>query len=445
MKPVPFLFLFCGFNLQLNSHLIKGVFHPDNQAFRIATTMAHPFDTAQPAKIQDDTVFLAGLLGKYPQYFSRILQNRSYYRVQIIYTQIDRDGVNNPSFRNYYFNVNRQTYFYPASTVKMPVALLALQKLRELGLPGLDKNSSMLTEMDYSGQTAVLNDPTTPDGRPTVGNYIKKIFLVSDNDAFNRLYEFLGQEYIHQHLQNMGCEDARILHRQEISLTDDENRHTNPVSFFDPSGKFLYQQPMQSSRAKFSSEPDSIGQGYYQKGQLINHAMDFSKKNRIGLEDLHRILRSIIFPGSFQAAQRFNLTEEDYNFVYQYMSQYPSESKYPYYDTANNWDAFGKFLFWGSEKGSLPKNIRIFNKEGDAYGFLTDLSYFTDLDRRIEFLLSATIYCNSDGILNDDNYDYDSVGLPFMKQLGRVIYDYELRRNRAHAPNLSKFRLKYEK
>ena len=104
-----------------------------------------------------------------------------------------------------------------------------------------------------------------------------------------------------------------------------------------------------------------------------------------------------------------------------------------------------QILFWGSEKGSLPKNIRIFNKEGDAYGFLTDLSYFTDLDRRIEFLLSATIYCNSDGILNDDKYDYDSVGLPFMKQLGRVIYDYELRRNRAHTPNLSKFRLKYEK
>src|ERR1700730_13508539 len=219
MKPVPFLFLFCGFNLQLNSHLTKGVFNPDNQASRIATTRAHPSDRAQPANSQNDTVFLAGLLGKYPQYFSRIIQNRSYYRVQIIYPQIDRDGLNNPSFRNYYFNVNRQTYFYPASTVKMPVALLALQKLRELGLPGLDKNSSMVTEMDYSGQTAVLNDPTTPDGRPTVGNYIKKIFLVSDNDAFNRLYEFLGQEYIHQHLQNMGCEDARIMHRLEISLT----------------------------------------------------------------------------------------------------------------------------------------------------------------------------------------------------------------------------------
>jgi Beta-lactamase enzyme family len=445
MKFVPFLFLFCGINLHLNRYLSARAPNPDNPANFFPRPGAYPPDTLLPAKMQNDTIFLEDLLRKYPQYFSKILQNRSYYRVQILYTQIDRDGLNNPSFRNYYFNVNRQTYFYPASTVKMPVALLALQKLKELGLPGLEKNSSMLTEKEYSGQTAVLNDPTTADGRPTIGNYVKKIFLVSDNDAFNRLYEFLGQEYIHQHLQNMGYEDARIMHRLEISLTEDENRHTNPVSFFEPSGKFLYQQPMLSSQVKFSTEADSIGLGYYKGDQLINHPMDFSKKNRIGLEDLHRILRSIIFPGTIPAAQRFNLTEEDYNFVYQYMSQYPSESKYPYYDTASNWDAFGKFLFWGSQKGSLPKNIRIFNKEGDAYGFLTDLSYFTDLDRNIEFLLSATIYCNSDGILNDDKYDYDSVGLPFMKQLGRVVYDFELRRNRTHIPNLSKFRLRYEK
>ena len=402
-------------------------------------------DTVLPTRVQDDTVFLEKLLNKYPNYFAKILQNKNYYRVQIIYTRIERDAHNNPSFRNYHFNVNRGTYFYPASTVKMPVALLAMQKLKELGIPGLDKNSSLITEREYSGQTVVLNDPTTPDGRPTVGNYIKKIFLVSDNDAFNRLYEFLGQEYIHQHLQKLGYEDARIIHRLEISLTEDENIHTNPVIFYNPAGKLLFQQPMQTRQAKYLPTADSIGSGYYEEDHLVMQPMNFSKKNRIALEDLHNILRSIIFPGSFPAAQRFNISEEDYNFVYQVMSQYPPESKYPYYDTATNWDGFGKFLFWGSEKGSLPKNIRIFNKEGDAYGFLTDLAYFTDLDRHIEFLLSATIYCNSDGILNDDKYDYDTVGLPFMKQLGRVIYEYEVGRKRSHIPNLWKFKIRYEK
>src|SRR5580765_3761064 len=83
-----------------------------------------------------DSLFLEDLMKKYPQYFDHILQQRDSLRVQIIYTQINRDADNNPSFKNYYFNVDPNKYFYPASTVKMPIALLALQKLNELRLPG---------------------------------------------------------------------------------------------------------------------------------------------------------------------------------------------------------------------------------------------------------------------------------------------------------------------
>ncbi len=72
----------------------------------------------------------------------------------------------NLQFTDHYFNVSDSSYFYPASTVKLPVAILALQKLNELKIKGLDKNSTMITEADHSGQTEVYNDPSTPDGRP---------------------------------------------------------------------------------------------------------------------------------------------------------------------------------------------------------------------------------------------------------------------------------------
>jgi len=401
--------------------------------------------SAQKTRPEKPGDFLETLLEKYPEHFGNILQNRDSLRVQIIYTQISRDAQNTPSFTNYYFNVSDSHYYYPASTVKMPVALLALQKIHELRIPKLDKNSAMITESEHSGQTSVLNDPTSTDGKPSIAQYVKKIFLVSDNDAFNRLYEFVGQEYINKELTKMGYTDAEIRHRLQISLTPDENSRTNPISFFDGQGNLLYRQPMQFSQQKFSERNDFVGTGYYSNSILVNHAMDFSQKNRIGLEDLHNILKSVIFPVDVPEKQKFNLTDDDYKLLYQYMSQYPAETKFPSYDTLANWDAYCKFLYWGSDTGRLPKNIRIFNKVGDAYGFLTDVSYFVDFDKKIEFMLSAIIYCNKDGILNDDKYDYKEVGFPFMKQLGRVIYQFELKRKKKFLPDLSKFKIQYDK
>jgi hypothetical protein len=388
--------------------------------------------------------FMEELLNAHPEYFQQVLKNRDSLKVQIIYTRIDREANNEPTFQNYYFNVDSSKYFYPASTVKMPVALLALQRLNELKVFGLNSFSTMLSEANYSGQTAVYNDPTTEDGRPSIANYIRKIFLVSDNDAYNRLYEFLGQEYINTQLQKMGY-SADIRHRLDIFLTEDENRHTNAVKFLTEDGRSVYQQPMQFNQQPFRERKDFVGTGYFSGGKLVKGPLDFSKKNSVALEDLHNILKSILFPESMPVKQRFNLKEEDYKMVLKYMSQFPAETSYPLLDSSNYWDAYVKFLLYGSEKASVPRSVRIFNKVGDAYGFLTDVAYVVDFEKNIEFLLSATIYCNSDGILNDDKYDYDTVGFPFMKQLGQAIYDYELKRERPRAPDLSKFKMIYDK
>src|SRR5678809_1347180 len=79
-----------------------------------------------------------------------VLKNKKTWNVQIIYTEINRDKHNNPSFRDYYFNVDSSKYFYPASTVKLPAALLALQKLHELRNTGITRSTSMITEAAYS-------------------------------------------------------------------------------------------------------------------------------------------------------------------------------------------------------------------------------------------------------------------------------------------------------
>ncbi len=394
-------------------------------------------------QVQVEKNVLDSLLQSHPEYFAFILKNKEALNVQVIYTQINRDANNIPSFADYTFNVDNEQYFYPASTVKMPISFLALQKLNELNINGLDRTTSMITDSIHPAQQKVYIDPLASDARPSIEQYIKEIFLLSDNTAFNRLYEFLGQEYINTQLHNKGYKNAEILHRLSVSLSEDQNRHTNAVAFYDTASTIVYQQPAQYNNRSYSKRNTRLGKGYYKGESLINEPFDFSKKNRLTLTDLHSMLRSVIFPETVAANQRFNLTQADYTFLYQCMSTLPRESKSPVYDTADYWDAYVKFLFYGSAKGTLPDHIRIFNKVGDAYGFLTDVAYIVDFKTNTEFMLSATIMCNSDGIFNDDHYDYEEIGFPFMKNLGQVIYQYELHRKRTHLPDLAKFKFNY--
>ena len=390
--------------------------------------------------------FLEHLLASNP-ILASVLSHRKEWNTQIIYTQIDRGGNGVPSLTDHYFNVDPTHYFYPASTVKFPVSLLALQRLNELKEKGIDKNTTMITEAVTGSQTAVYNDPSSPDGRPTIAQYIRKILMVSDNDAYNRLYEFLGQDYINKTLQQKGYDDVQFLHRLQIPLSELENRQTNPVKFIDTNNNVLYEQAATINNSRYSFRKDSLGNSYYQGGNLINGAMDFSGKNRISLQDLHSMLISLVFPNKVPINQRFNITEADRLFVLKYMSQYPTESTNPSYlsDTSSYWPAYGKYLLLGSEKGIVPKNIRIFNKIGGAYGQLLDVAYIVDFENGVEFFLSVVTYCNSDGVINDDKYDYNTIGLPFMKQLGQTIYNYEVKRSKKFLPNLNCFKFIYDK
>lgn len=388
--------------------------------------------------------FLENLLAQQPDTFSQVLQNRDSFRMQVIYTRIDRDKKNRPRFTDFPLNLKPDNYFYPASTIKMPVAFLALEKLNQLGI---HRSATLITEKGTEGLSAVYNDPTSPDGRPTIEHYIKKIFVVSDNDANNRLYEFLGQQYLHDQLAAKGYTDAQIIRRLAITMPEQLHRTTNPMSLRDSAGNILHQQQLITSTYPYIKRTAFLGNGYLnEKDELVNKPMDFGEKNRVYLADLHNMLRSVLFPEAVPEKQRFNISADDYPFLYQYMSQLPGETKFPEYDTAHFFDAYCKFLLFGTQKkSSIPKHIRIFNKVGWSYGFLTDVAYIVDFEKNIEFMLSATIYCNSDGILNDNKYDYDAIGLPFLEKLGKTLYDYELQRKRKHQPDLSKFKITYEK
>jgi len=379
---------------------------------------------------------LVALMKQSPNHFASLLADPSQYRIQILYTQINRDKNNTPHFKEYSYRLNANEYFYPASTVKFPLSVLALEKLNNLKITGLNKASTAIYDSVTARQETIYNNPYAIDGRQTIEQAIKEVLVVSDNNAANRLYEFLGQEYIHSQLANRGYPEVYIRNRLELGRTPLENRQTQSVQFYDANNKLIYTQPAQNNTSKLPYYNVLIGNGYLNgQDSLINAPLNFSEKNRISLSDLHHIMQSVIFPDQTASKQRFNLSNEDRKFLLQWMHTTPKESSYPTYDSSEYYPAYAKFIMLGSEKGPIPSNIKIFSKAGDAYGFLLDNTYIIDTEAKVEFMLSAVIYVNADGILNDNTYDYRTIGLPFMKNLGNTIYNYELGRKRVFSPN----------
>lgn len=372
-----------------------------------------------------------------------ILQYPDTFRYQLIYTRIDRDKNNKPHFSHYYLNVNKDLYFNPASTVKMPVAFLALEKLHTLQQSGVNKYTTMLTDSSYSGQVTVHTDSTAENGLPSIAQYIKRVFLISDNDAYNRLYEFVGQQTIHEQLWRKGYPDMRIV-RRFMPLDETENRHTNAIRFVS-GGQTLYEQaPAVSNLTYDFSKKIEIGSGYWDKNdKLVLGPMDFTRHNNAPLQDLQQLLQLVLFPESVPASQRFDLTAADYRFLYRYMSEYPGESRYPKYDTAEYFDSYTKFFLFKAGKRKIPDYLRVFNKTGWSYGFLTDVAYIVDFKHQVEFMLSGTVYVNRDEVLNDNRYEYEEEGYPFFKEIGAIVYADELQRKRAYRPDLSAFKLTY--
>lgn len=377
--------------------------------------------------------------------FQEVISHPDTYRLQILYVQIQRDAHNRPQFHTYAYHADPQQYFYPASTVKLPLACLALEKIHELHISGLNKDTRMQIDSAYPWQHPELYDSTSPNGYPSVAHFIRKAFIVSDNDAYNRLYQFVGQQPIQEQLHKKGYRTAHII-RQFMGLSEQQNRYTNPIRFLDTEGHLLYAQPVLYNPYPIPPGPPIyIGRAYYDRqGKWIPEPMDFSMQNRISLQDLLYMLRAILFPESVPKKSRFHFTADDYHFLYQYLSQFPGETNYPKYDSSQYYDSYVKFFFRDSAHHHLPPGVRVFNKVGWSYGFLTDVSYVVDFTHQVEFMLAATIYVNKDEVLNDDRYEYEEIGHPFLYQLGQLIYQYELHRKRAYKPDLSRFQIRYE-
>ncbi len=323
------------------------------------------------------------------------------HEVQILFTEVKREK-DSVYFEDYSFQVDDNIYFYPASTVKLPIAILALEKIKDHAL--IDRNTLFNVEGDST--------------KTTVSNAIKKIFAVSDNAAYNRLFEYLGKDFINRKLKEKGI-NARISHR--LSVDNSTDLKTKPLIFYNQNQVIfktdsVINQPINPLKLNKITK----GKGYMVNDSLVNNPMDFSLKNYMSVTALHQIMKRLMFPELYPYDQQFHLTPNDMTFLINTMSILPHEAGYI---SDDYYESYVKFLVFGDSKKPMPKHIKIYNKVGNAYGYLTDCAYIVNEKTKKEYIITATIHVNKNQIFNDNVYEYDTVGFPFLAELGRQLIE----------------------
>jgi len=376
------------------------------------------------SKPKNSSLLLEILKDSKESIIKKVQSDLNTHEVQILYTRIHRDSSGLPKFERHNFQVNSKQYFYPASTVKFPVAILALQKIRKLQSQGIPVTADTPFKVLFSENLIKKTDSTHPKNNLTIAHLIKKIFLVSDNMAYNYLFDFIGSDDANKAIHNIGITNFNLSHK----FSDSENENTTPrFIFFNQKGDTIYNQaPIISNQKIKNTNLGGVlkGKGYIKDGILIGESMDFSEKNYVSISALHQILERIIFPKLFSKKKQFTIEPEDYFFLRYWMSRTPNEVTIPFYDRETFFDSYCKFFIYGDKKGEMTNNIRIYNKVGLAYGTATDVAYVKD-SNGVEFFLTATILTNKNEIFNDNTYEYDQLGIPFLAALGREIYQFE--------------------
>ena len=326
---------------------------------------------------------------------SIVKKNIKNHNIQIKLSVVESDN----KFKDYSFNVDDEKYFYPASTVKLPMVLLALEKINEYD------NISIKTPFK-------LEDDTLST---TMEDEIYKIFTISDNQANNRLFEFLGQDYIKEKFEDKGFENSRIVHR--LSTSDSKNLNTKKVFFFSDDSTLVFRSFNKKSNG-LELKNTMLGKGFYdESGRLVNEAMDFSNKNFISVNDLHEMTQRLFYADNFKEKERFNITEDQFELVKKAMSTVPSELNL---DPDEYSDNYVKFFSRRVEKiSSKEEELEIYNKVGTAYGQLTETALIISKNNTI--ILTATMTVNENQLYNDDVYEYDSIGIPFFSTLSKEI------------------------
>lgn len=347
----------------------------------------------------------------WPHYLSGIgidstIAQTSKYRFQMVFTAIRKGSVDET------FSFGTEQYYYPASLVKIPVTLLALEKMKRLGI-SLD-DVIVFDTINACGSTKFVE--LSQHRKMAFRQMFTELLVVSDNHFYNALYHFLGPKEIHEKLKQKGFDETYIF-RAFTGCDRIEQLHTYPWQIYSKDGKLVAEgNEMYADSSLLSSnytqtEARLFGSSHEnEEGEIVEGPYDLNFTLEMKLENLQEMMLRLLFPENYSLEVRWDLSEESRAFILNLMQKYPSEIHSIYRNLKSFDDTVYKYAH-------IESDSRTTSKLGLSYGFASETVYYEIPNSTNAFLLTYSVYVNANDCVNDGKYEYEEVARPFAQNL----------------------------
>lgn len=315
----------------------------------------------------------------------------------------------------YYHGYRPRSWFAAASFVKLPLAALLLELLEREGLA--ERVDDLRLRIPLPPNRGAL--PEGIERGIAMATLLRAMLSISDNASYNALYELLGSDRIHERLAAIGYPTLRMA----VRMGGASGRKLR-AELLDAKGKRVYASPAQAREApqRFAYGQAIMGRAWMENGRVIPGPHDFSASNFIGLADLQRLI-SELGSGAQTGAPRFALGSNSRHWLRAVLSSPPRLQNGMHYPEARYPDSYARHFHAGPGPTRQPSELLVASKNARSYGWIGDSAWIEDQRSGCAYALSAVLYVDRDGVLNDGVYAYDEIGIPALRELAAAVLE----------------------
>lgn len=354
----------------------------------------------------------------------KVYQDYSKYQLEIIVDiTTEKNGI--IARNQQVFQPLPNTYFYPASLVKLPTSIFACEKVNALKKENLTIHTPLRIEANGPCQKPLDKDNFNENGLPSLGGFIRKALTVSDNTAYSRLYEWVGPYYYVKRFKELNMSTA-VIRKKFDGCTVEESRCVNAITFYDDKA-VIYKQSSECYNENYPRPMPEMGIGKKHKEgkKIIATPKDFSNNNCLLMKDVHELMIALCAPE--QSSIKLNLTDEQRQWMQESMRLSPAQLHRIWKEDPRFHAHYYNFFIYGDKSEIEYPHLEITNIVGLAYGYTAETAMIKD-NQGNTFFISAKLYTNNSDLAGSGEYPYTRVAMPFMRDLGLAVHQWVVSR-----------------